>query len=322
MFQYYRLRNAAAFEKEVNHRAACSLFDYTRLAADLPYAPHERVIDNNLYGYAEALKRYGGVSKDLKAYMEHGLFLGGIVHKDQFNWHYPKMICMSLERVNILQKALPEKQAIAVGPYIHYAENLLNAKAFKALKKRLGKVLLVFPFHSMKGVQAGFEEDKLIQEIGRIAKDYDSVLISLYFLDAQVEGRARAYLEAGFKVVTAGHKFDPNFIQRQRTHIELADMTMSNGMGTQTGYCIYLNKPHYIFNQHIEQKAKSRAEASRHEAIAGQTEKERVQAERAYFSELFGTYQTHISKVQQEAVSRFWGFEEIKTKEEVRQLFG
>jgi hypothetical protein len=320
MFVYYKLLRGKAFRKEITHRANLGIFQYKELSAPLPYAPTERVIDNNLYGYAEAVKQYAGITHDLKAYMEHGLFLGEIVHPDQFHWHFPKVITMSQKRVAVLRDKLPQKEALAIGPYIHYATPHVGPGEMKALKESLGTVLLVFPFHSMKGVEAGFEEGLLIEEIKKRAADFNTVLISLYFLDAQNPQRLQPYLDAGFKVVTAGHKFDPYFVRRQRTHIELADMTMSNGMGTQTGYCIYLKKPHYIFNQLIAQKAKNSAEAARHQ-ITHATTREKVAAERALFGALFGTYQTHISEEQRSTTAAYWGFEDIRTSDEIRKLF-
>jgi hypothetical protein len=322
LFLYYKLRHGARVKKEIARRAQLSLFDYQGLAADIPYGPDEHVIDNNLYGYAQALKNYMGTATDLKAYMEHGLFLGGIVHPDQFYWHFKKVLTMSQKRVAILKEKLPQKDAIAVGPYIHYAKGLLQDNAFTALKKELGKVLLVFPFHSMKGVEAGFEEKQLIKEIKKVSRDFDTVLISLYYLDAQNEHRAKPYQKAGFRVITAGHKFDRHFVNRQRTHIELADVTMSNGMGTQTGFCIFLNKPHYIFKQALRQKSRSKKEEQRHSSKNNAKIKEAVAAEREFFADLFKDYREDISPEQYKAVAEYWGFEDIKTAAELRAILG
>lgn len=322
MFHFYRLRHGAAVDRELAHRREQSLFDVETLAADLPYGPEERVIDNNLYGYATYLKRFAGVQHDLKAYMEHGLFLGGIVHPDQHHWHFPKIVTMSAQRQSILAAKLPQKQSIAVGPYIHYASSILGEDEQVALKKELGKTLLVYPFHSMKNVKVGFSEPELIAEIKRVAKDFDTVLISLYYLDAQDPMKVAAYRAEGFKVVTAGHRYDRHFVARQRSHIELADLTMSNGMGTQTGFCIYLGKPHYIFQQEIAQKAVSTQELKRFKAAgSGGSVKERVAMERAYFSKLFGELRADISAEQYEQTAAFWGFEDLKTAQELRTLF-
>jgi len=322
MFHLYRWRNRAGFEKEVASRANSSIFNYEKLSGELPYFPEERVIDNNLYGYARALKNYAGLNKDLKAYMEHGLFLGGIVHKDQHYWHYKKVITLSQARVEILKEKLPEKTPVAVGPYIHYARPLLSDNQQRSLKKQLGRVLLVFPFHSMKGVKASFAESDFVAEIKQVAKDFDTVIISMYYLDALDQERTQPYLNEGFKISTAGHRYDRNFVNRQRTHIELADMTMSNGMGTQTGFCIYLGKPHYIFNQRIAQTAASEKEKKRFEGSAEQSERERVQETRDLFCQLYSEYSDNISEEQYRLTADYWGFDQVKTPAELRAIFG
>jgi hypothetical protein len=321
MFHFYRLRNAKAFQQEVDLRRDLSIFDYQRLSEDLPYAPSERVIDNNLYGYARYLKEFAGITQDLKAYMEHGLFLGRIVHQDQYHWHFPRIITMSEGRRAILKDKIPQKESIAIGPYIHYAPSLYRDAQMKSLKEKLGKVLLVYPFHSMKNVKSSFNDYDLIEEIKRVGKNYDSVLISLYYLDALDKDKQEAYASEGFHLISAGHKFDPNFVARQRAHIELADLTMSNGMGTQTGFCIYLNKPHYIFQQDINQKAISKQENQRFNANSAGSDKELVAYQRSYFSQLFSELRSDISEHQRAETAKFWGFESIKTKEELRAIW-
>jgi len=321
MFNYYRLRNGHAFQKEVAYRKTLSIFDYARLSENLPYSPTERVIDNNLYGYAKHLKEYAGIQQDLKAYMEHGLFLGRIVHQDQYHWHFPRIITMSEGRRAILKDKIPQKESIAIGPYIHYANSLYSAEEMKKLKKKLGKVLLVYPFHSMKNVKSSFNDYDLIEEIKRVGKNYDSVLISLYYLDALDKDKQDAYASEGFHLVSAGHKFDPHFVARQRAHIELADLTMSNGMGTQTGFCIYLNKPHYIFQQNINQQAISAQESKRFKTNSAGSDKELVAYQRNYFSTLFSELRSDISAQQREETGEFWGFDSIKTKEELRAIW-
>ncbi|WP_421751985.1 hypothetical protein [Croceimicrobium sp.] len=313
MFYAYRWQKGNAVDAEIERRRKIDLFDIEQLSQDIAFGPEERVIDNNLYGYASYLKKYAGIKSDLKAYMEHGLFLGGIVHPDQFHWHFPKIITLSEQRREILAAKIPGKESLAVGPYIHYATSLLEAEEQAKLKARLGKTLLVYPFHSMKNVKAGFNDQELINEIKRVAKDFDSVLICLYYLDARDPVKVAAYRAEGFHLVTAGHRFDRHFIARQRSHIELANLTMSNGMGTQTGFCVYLNKPHYIYQQHIDQKASSLKELKRFEAggSAGSV-KERVAAERAYFSQLFSELRMDISAEQRAVTADYWGFESVQ----------
>lgn len=322
MFSFYRAKNLKSGLAELERRAGLSIYDVEALSKEMPYVPLERVIDNNIYGYANYLKQYAGIERDLKAYMEHGLFLGKIVHLDQFAWHFPRIITMSQGRVDILKEKIPQKEAIAVGPYIHYAPPLYSDEEMAQMKKELGKTLLVYPFHSMKNVKVGFNEGEFVKEIKRVAKDFDNVLVSLYFSDALDPERCAPYEAEGFKLVTAGHRFDQHFVARQRAHIELSDFTMSNGMGTQTGFCVYLNKPHYIYRQDIEQKPINSSESARFYNSSGGDERELVAFQRDYFSRLFGEFRSDISQEQLEATSKFWGFDQVKTKEELLASFG
>ena len=108
MFHAYRWQRGKAVEAEIERRKKIDLFDIEQLSEDIAFGPEERVIDNNLYGYASYLKKYAGIKSDLKAYMEHGLFLGGIVHPDQFHWHFPKIITLSEQRREILAAKIPK----------------------------------------------------------------------------------------------------------------------------------------------------------------------------------------------------------------------
>jgi len=83
MYTAYRLKSGKATQTASNERKDLSLFDFEKLAQDIAYGPEEMVIDNNLYGQAYSLKRYAGIKHDLQAYIEHGLFWGGMVHHDE-----------------------------------------------------------------------------------------------------------------------------------------------------------------------------------------------------------------------------------------------
>lgn len=321
LYRYYRLRWGKAYQRELERREQLSLFAYRELAQDLPYAPEERVIDNNLYGYAQALKQYAGLQGDLRGYMEHGLYLGGIVHRDQHHWHYPRIITMSEERKEILAKALPSKNALAVGPYIHYARPLYEGEKLKEVKQGLGRTLLVYPFHSMKGVKAQYRQADFIAEIQSRRVGFDSVLVCLYYLDAREEALVQGYRQAGFKVVTAGHKFDRNFVRRMRTHLELADVTMSNGVGTQSGFCLYLGRPHYVFRQEIKQRVSKGPEWERHQQSAGKGKRAAAEKQREEIAALLGQYRENISSEQRAAIGRQWGFDQIRSPEALRRLF-
>lgn len=305
----YRLNNAKSFKKEIEIRRQTSLFDYSKLVEPLPYMPTELVIDNNLYGIAFALKKYAGIdtNKSLDAYIEHGIFFGNLVREDQKIWKVSQTITFSHVREKHLLDSNIDKEIVPIGPFIHYAESLLNEFDFDAIKRALGRVLLVFPSHSIIGVNSAFSHDNFIAEIEKIRKNFDTVLISLYWIDILKPEIVHMYEEKGYKIVTSGHRYDLYFLYRQKTLIQLADMTMSNSVGTHVGYCIYLNKPHYIYQQEIKniglnEKLQKHFDAVRNEEQLLSEEKEKTE-----ISSLFSIYQECISNEQKNVVDKYWG---------------
>lgn len=322
MFRYYHYKNAKTVADESERRKNVSLFDYKALCADIPFGPEERVIDNNLYGQAHHLKKYAGITTDLKAYLEHGCFWGGMVHEDAYHWHFKKIITWSENRKKDIEKKIPSKQAIPVGPFIHYAEPVYDTSTFNRLKDELGKVLLVFPGHSIINLKAEFDSNEFIQEIEKIKVDYDTVLISLYYVDAKNPKVREVYEDMGYRVVTSGNRYDQNFIARQKTYIQLSDMTMSNEVGTHIGNCVHLEKPHYVFQQKLKRTTSKKRELERHDSLFSKDELELSKKQQREVAQAFSSYTIRkLSQAQKAIADKYWGSSSVKSAEELRKLF-
>ncbi len=321
---FFNLKNRKKFNLVVDKRKKISLFDYKELIAPLSYAPDEIVIDNNLYGIAYWLKRYSEIdtTKSLNAYIEHGVYFGNLVREDQKRIPVSSIITYSDVREKHLKEVRINKEIVKVGPYIHYVDGLLSSEEKGTLKSELGKTLLVFPSHSIIGVNARFDEDEFIKKIEEVAVNFDTVLVSLYWVDATKRELVKQYEKRGYKIVTSGHRFDLNFLSRQRTLIELSDYTMSNSVGTHIGYCVYLNKPHYVFKQEVEKLAGTPALQQHFDKVRNDEqlfteEQEKQEVERAFsfFDSTFG-----ITEEQRKVVDKYWGIEYIRTPQVLKNM--
>ena len=318
----YCIFNKSSFEKIIEQRRLMSIFDYNSLAEDIPYSPKDIVIDNNLYGLSYCLKAYSGVDADkrLDATIEHGVFFGSLVREDDLLYPVKSIITYGNRRVTHLKDGNINKNIIPIGPYIHYAQPLLSIDDFNKLKKELGRVLLVFPSHGIIGVGADFNNDSFIKEIERIKSDYDTVLVSIYWSDMKNKTFVSQYKNLGYRIVTSGHRFDLNFLSRQRSIIELADYTISNSLGTHVGYCIYLNKPHYIFTQKILHVSKNKKVRKHFESSRNEQQYRSYMEESEEVMSFFNSDSSVITAQQRVVVDEIWGTSLVRMPDELKLL--
>ncbi|MDR0680864.1 MAG: hypothetical protein LBG15_03275 [Dysgonamonadaceae bacterium] len=191
------------------------------------------------------------------------------------------------------------RKVIAIGPYIKGAEFFKTQKELDLLKQKYGKILLVFPSHSIKTIHAKYDEADLMKEIFRIENDFDMIFICLYWKDILDKQRLLSYekyISDKIKIVSAGHSSDPNFLSRLKDLIWLSDVTMSNNIGTHLGYSICMGKAHYLFNQTVEYIVNGSSKINA-----------KVYPDTPKFYDLFGNYPANITSEQKELIERYWG---------------
>lgn len=254
-----RFKNKKKYFLEVNKRSRMNILeDYFEVSKDLLYYPYDLIADNNLYGISYAIKKYINepINKNLNVHFEHGIYLGNYISKDSLISFPKKIITFGEERKKHIS-LVSQKKIIAIGPYILYAKSLLNDTEINKIKSKIGRVLLVFPSHSVKDLEVEYNYSVFNNKILEEKVNYDTVLVCLYYLDAQNQKVVSNYQELGCTIVCAGHKYDQNFLSRLRSIIELSDFTISNSMGTHISYCYALGKNHRIFNQNIYYEGKN-----------------------------------------------------------------
>lgn len=308
---FYRIKNKNAFYSENYRRQNISIFDYESLAQPIPYYPEEKMRDSNYYGYARAIRDYSGVQR-INAALEHGLYLGDRITTAEGYRTTRSVIAMSQNRVDSFRNNGIHKPIVAIGPYIHYAQPLLSDIDMKRIKKELGRVLLVMPVHSSKGVSVQYNHNVLLNYIDNIRQDYDTVLICLHFRDIINSPECVSeYEDKGYKVVCAGNEYDYNFVRRLKSIILLSDYVISNSHGTNTGFCLYLEKPQTIVHDEGLMK--------KHSSYTEDVKRIR-DAQVNEIEDAFAQYSPVITDRQKEIVDKYWGLSLIKSPDELKQL--
>lgn len=191
-----------------------------------------------------------------------------------------------------------QKKVYAVGPYIKGADNFHSAEELAKIKQQYGRILLVYPSHSIDNVIAQYDISMLIDEIDRHASDFDNIFVCLYWKDLMDNQKIQQYLNKGYTIVCNGLGSDPHFLSRQKDILMLSDMVMTNGLGTHIGYAVCMQKPVYFFQQskyHTDEKG----------AILESVEN--VNTIEHQFMKVFREYSFDITSKQMELVEKYWG---------------
>lgn len=283
-------------------RKKLSYFDFIKLSKPFEEPPLLSYAANRHYGINKAVKnRLHKFFLPLNVVIEHGVYFADTLAAFELKdfCRFPFVITMGEQREKFLREN--GYTALSIGPYIKYADFYYSEKKLAEMKQRFGRTLLVFPSHSIEGVNSIFDENAFVNEIKKRAVDFKTVLICMYWKDI-LDGRYQRYLSQGFRVVTAGHRSDSSFLSRLKDLIYLADMTMSNNLGTHVGYCISENKPHYLYSQECTYDG----ELVEQENQYGNLD---VYGQRLLqFKKTFGIFSYDITSEQLELVRYYWGY--------------
>lgn len=267
------------------------------------------ILQNRFYGMDTILKKYSGYNGQIYPFIEHSpLWDGGFSHSE-LETICPSIIAYSNYRRNyILNSKLTTKDVVRMGPSIHYAESLYCNKFINHIKTKLGKTLLAFPGHSHLYSRIEYNEVEFAEYIEKFAEEnkFQSVLICMFHQDIMF-GRDKCFKEKGFTIVSSGHKYDVNFLGKLKCLINMSDYTMGNMFGTHVGYCIYLNKPHHMFMQNVQYNLQRPGE-----------NEQKVKVKKYELGKFFQSLEPNISNEQYKLCNEYWGFEHVKTREEMR----
>ena len=196
-----------------------------------------------MYGYLNGI--FGAIPDRLTFQyptIEHGLFLGNEVTPEVTRMAHASVLTFGAYRKEIIHKYREGMPVFCIGPYLHYVAPYYSEEEMRELKQKLGKTLLVFPAHSIPKYTVTRNENEYYKKIKRIAADFDSVLINVYWWNVN-DPMVQDLQAEGYKIVSAGFQYDINFAKRLKTIIQLADLAIGDSIGTHIGFCEDVNVP-------------------------------------------------------------------------------
>lgn len=277
--------------------------------------------NNEFYGHEYWLKKYSGYKKNIYGVIEHGLYFGrnSKVVGNPLEYELPAIITYGDYRKEVLVNKYPKKNIIKIGPRIAYApRDDAYYDEITGFLKGNKKLLTIFPAHSLSTIKAVYDVDKLMKEARRIAEKYniDNIMVCLPYGDI-VNGNAEVFSSLGLKVLSAG-KDAISFLPRLKAIIDASTISLSNSLGTNLGYCIYLGCQQILIPQSIVRQGK---ESAIENEDYGESIKSRYIKESAEFASYFNEeVGLEISPKQYDFCDYYFGFRYVREPLELRAI--
>lgn len=294
------------------------IFDYHYIIQQRETPNKEIHTSSKTYGIGYQFRRATGYNKPIRFLVEHSINSVRVDNTTEYlENEFPMVLTPSRARWELLQPRT-HKLVIPYGPNtMPYAREIYNEYMLAAVKQNLGKTLVVYPQHNNSEFSY-FETQNLIKEfVDYIEKfkeehHFDTVLCCMYFRD--IQGCAHVEFEKkGWKIVSCGHNMNYDFGDCSKTIYRLADFVIAQGSYATNIQATYMGVPSISLpgNRQSVNKDGSIRDANV------------VMGDGPIFKEcdeLFNRYMEEITPEQKAWATKWGGFDNIKTPEEIALL--
>lgn len=182
--------------------------DLASLCADRPLVTDELFPGNAYYGGDRILKEYSGYDRPLKVVIPHGVnFNDHFVWSSEARIPLPAIFSFGPHRTRAYEKESNKVVLPSASPFLYLIELL------KDQPKPERKGTIIFPGHSSHHLTAQMDFAGIATRLAGFEDEYQPVTVCLYWKDYLLE-RHEVFRQRGFKVVSAGHMYDPYFFWR------------------------------------------------------------------------------------------------------------
>jgi hypothetical protein len=284
------------------------------LCTDRPLMTPEIHKPNDFYGQASVLKQYAGYPNrlPLKAVLEHGLFF------DNWMWDIDRIARLPLFFSNStfrseIHRRETRKQSIPIGfGYLYAMANLDPIHGVKS-DRPIREGTVVFPSHSTHHIKAVYDHAGYATKLKELPDKYKPIIICIYWKDF-LYGHHSFYEKEGFKIITAGHIYDTDFLYRFCDICRQFKYSTSNNIGGHLFYsvksgCRFFYTPSDKINHEVHADV----------PLGGFTPMYNRINEKSI--SLFSEPKDEMDRDQLEFVDEYMGSAHFKTPDELRDLF-
>ena len=227
-------------------------------AKDRPENTVEFFTPNDFYGHASIIKKYCGLPQTipLPGIVPHGY---GLNH-DRIPWKLELQCALKNfylwgEEKKKYYENYTDKPIFIIGSPFSYG--VKNMEEHVSNLKRNAEGTVVFPQHSTHHVDVTYKIEEFIQYLKRLPRHMHPINICLYWKDV-LNGTAEVFRSKGLTCITAGHIYDPQFIERIIEIISSHKSCVFNKFGTSALYAAAMGLKLYFFQQEISESGEEK----------------------------------------------------------------
>jgi hypothetical protein len=264
---------------------------------------------NAYYGMDVALKLYADLplSRPLKVALTHGIQL----HQD-FVWEaesrapVPAMLVYPEHLVGPYRAKTGKATFRAAAPYL-YAARLLESQP-----RPLRQGTLFFLSHSSHWATVRSDFEGIRRQLAQLPADLQPVAVCVYWRDHEL-GHHKPFAESGFKIVSAGHIYDPAFLFRLHHLISMHKYACSNDLGSHLFYSVKSGASYFHLDgfRHAVAYRDEADERVRDDLHVPNSLRERIEA-------MFSSPALQISDEQMRFVDAYTGADCLKTPPDLK----
>jgi hypothetical protein len=280
-----------------------------RLCADRSLHTSEIFPPNGFYGIDTVFKRYAGLPRNyaLKGVVPHGIHVGS-----QFVWDIeryapvPVVFCYPSFRQYSYLKQTTKVVIPSASPFLYVVELLQD----QPQPERQGTIF--FPVHSMKDVHVKMNFDLLAEQLSQLDAEYQPVTICLYWQDYLL-GHHLSFQHRGLRIVSAGHRYDPDFLFRLYHLCSLHRYAAGNNIGSHLFLSVVAGCSFFLFLDDVDFSFVSTKPQADKNLGRGSPEMFNV------LHSLFRVPHSMTSVQQQDTVNHYTGAESLQSRRGLRR---
>lgn len=282
--------------------------DLASLCRDRELSTGEIAFFNAYYGMDTVLKLYAGLpfGRPLKLAMTHGIQLHHYVWEAEIDAPVPAMLVYPEHLVAPYRAKTRKATFRAAAPYL-YAARLLEPQPQPA---RQGT--LFFLSHSSHWVTARSDFYGICRQLAELPADCHPVTVCVYWRDHEL-GHHKPFAEKGFRIVSAGHIYDPAFLFRLHHLLSMHKYACSTELGSHLFYSIKSGASYFHLDgfRDIFTKLAESPEGVRDDLRVPTALRERVET-------MFASPEPRISDERRQFVDTYTGADFLMTPPELR----